>query len=171
MKLLVLKQENIYIFCFWYPNEYWRYIVSVFYSTNKNDKNFEKNFEKFLKKLTAFLLINFIYSPSVNAIKDDIYKTCKAIFHGEEIKLIFEKNYKVDLEDRLYEVVNPKMKRALILLHAYLNKKQKVLAPSNFHIEHILPRSWQNTNYNGLEKEDAKEYLEKFGNKVVLEEN
>lgn len=36
-------------------------------------------------------------------------------------------------------------------------------------MEHIFPQKWQNTNYNGWTREDAKEYLEQIGNKMWLE--
>ncbi|MDW8348527.1 MAG: DUF1524 domain-containing protein, partial [Bacteroidia bacterium] len=35
---------------------------------------------------------------------------------------------------------------------------------------HILPKKWQSNNYNGWDKKDAEQYLEKFGNKVVIED-
>ena len=43
------------------------------------------------------------------------------------------------------------------------------MIPSNFEIEHIFPKKWQNTNYNGWEEADAQVYLEKLGNKVAIE--
>ena len=55
------------------------------------------------------------------------------------------------------------------MLWAYLNDEQKDLIPDNFDIEHIFPKKWQNTNYNGWNKEDAEDYLEKFCNKIVFE--
>ena len=38
-------------------------------------------------------------------------------------------------------------------------------------IEHILPRKWQDTNYNGWSKEDADKYLKRIGNKMLLEKS
>jgi hypothetical protein len=40
----------------------------------------------------------------------------------------------------------------------------------NFQIEHIFPKKWQNTNYKGWNEEDAENYLELYGNKVVFEQ-
>ena len=54
-------------------------------------------------------------------------------------------------------------------MHAYLNPKQEELITEKFEIEHIFPKRWQNTNYNGWNKEDAEEYLERLGNKVVID--
>ncbi|MCI7485385.1 MAG: DUF262 domain-containing HNH endonuclease family protein [Helicobacter sp.] len=36
-------------------------------------------------------------------------------------------------------------------------------------IEHIFPQKWQDTNYNGWNEEEAQEYLEQIGNKILLE--
>ena len=36
-------------------------------------------------------------------------------------------------------------------------------------IEHIFPKKWQDTNYNGWTKIDADLYLDRFGNKTVFE--
>lgn len=56
-----------------------------------------------------------------------------------------------------------------MLLHAYLDSDQKSLIPATFDIEHIFPKKWQDTNYNGWNKSDADLFLDRFGNKVVLE--
>jgi hypothetical protein len=74
------------------------------------------------------------------------------------------------LETRLQEYTSPRISRALLLLYAYLNKEQCDLIPLDFHIEHIFPQKWQNTNYNGWNEKDAKKYLEWYGNKVVFEQ-
>ena len=57
---LDFKNEKIsleaykYLHCLhYYPNEYWRYITSVFYLKKKEDSNFKEDFPKFLKRLTA----------------------------------------------------------------------------------------------------------------------
>jgi hypothetical protein len=57
----------------------------------------------------------------------------------------------------------------MILLHAYLNPEQNTILPAKFEIEHIFPRAWQTTNYNGWNQEDAQEYIERFGNKIAFE--
>jgi hypothetical protein len=36
-------------------------------------------------------------------------------------------------------------------------------------IEHILPKNWQSGNYQGWSRNDATEYLEKIGNKILLD--
>ena len=56
----------------------------------------------------------------------------------------------------------------MILLHAYLNPNQNDQIDSRFEIEHIFPRVWQTANYHGWNKEEAKVYLERYGNKVAI---
>jgi uncharacterized protein with ParB-like and HNH nuclease domain len=150
-----------------YPNEYWKYITSVYYYKNKDSDDFLNIFPKFLKKLTAFLLVKFIKKPTVNAIKDDIYQGCIDVFYQNQLK------YKIELDDDFKTSISNakslKIAKAIILLQAYQNPKQNSRIPNNFQIEHIFPRKWQDTNYNGWNKEDADEYLEKFGNKVAIE--
>ena len=58
------------------------------------------------------------------------------------------------------------MTRALLLLYAYLDENQTKLINNNFDIEHIFPKKWQNTNYNGWERDDADLYLD---NKTIFE--
>lgn len=151
-----------------YPNEYWKYITSVFYLKNKDNNNFSEELTSFLKKLTAFLFVKFIEKPTVNAIKDDIYQMCIAAQQENEINFNFEFDKNV-LKSRIRLNSSWRLARALILLHAYLNEKQKDLLPITFDVEHIFPRKWQTTNYFGWSIDDAHVYLESFGNKVALE--
>lgn len=150
-----------------YPNEYWKYITSVYYYKNKDSDNFTNNFTLFLKRLMAFLFVKFIEKPTVNAIKDDIYQGCIDVYHYNSL------NYQIEINESFKKLIgkanNLKIAKSLILLKAYLNGEQNDLIPYDFEIEHIFPRIWQNTNYNGWSKEEADEYLEKFGNKVPIE--
>jgi uncharacterized protein with ParB-like and HNH nuclease domain len=152
-----------------YPNEYWKYITNVFYLKNKNkEKNdYNKSFVVFLKQLISFLFSKFIEKPTVNAIKDDIYQGC--IFVEQTGKLNFTVTQtKEELTRFIPGHSSSKMSRGLLLLFAYLNEKQKELI-NNFETEHIFPKKWQTANYNDWNEVEAKEYLEKFGNKVAIE--
>ena len=151
-----------------YPNDFWKYITSVYFLKNKDEINFGQKFTAFLKQLTAFLFVKFIEKPTVNAIKDDIYQMCITVQNGSTLNL----NLRVieeDFKKQFCSFSSSKMSRPLLLLHAYLNEKQKSLISKTFDIEHIFPQKWQTANYNGWNESDAKIYLEKFGNKVVIE--
>lgn len=167
-----------------YTNDYWKYIVSVFFIVNKDkfikdkdcnyiessniNKDLNEKFEVLLKKLVSYFLMKFIDKPSVNAVKDDTFSFCVSVYKGSDL----EAKLLVDDYDTFCSNVDKnstKISRSLLLLWAYLNKEQKDLIPDNFDIEHIFPKKWQDTNYNGWDKKYAEDYLEKFGNKIVFE--
>ncbi|MDR1302342.1 MAG: DUF262 domain-containing protein [Treponema sp.] len=152
-----------------YPNEYWKYPVNVFFLKNNSSKDFSVNLCSLLKKEIAFLFGKFIITPTINAIRDDIYNAYISIDKKNDPK--FKPDFTIDnVNQRLQEYTSPRLAKALLLLDAYLNKKQKSLIIENFQIEHIFPKKWQNTNYNGLNEEEAEEYFELYGNKVVFEQ-
>jgi Protein of unknown function DUF262/Protein of unknown function (DUF1524) len=151
-----------------YPNEYWKYATSVFFMKNRGSDTFDEDFCSMLKKLIAFLFAKFIDTPSVNAIKDDIYGACISIQTNNELQVKF--GFSEDLINQQIEThASLKLSRALLLLDAYLNPKQASLIPETFDIEHIFPKKWQDTNYNGWSIDDAQLYLDRFGNKTVFE--
>jgi uncharacterized protein with ParB-like and HNH nuclease domain len=151
-----------------YPNEFWKYATSVFFDVNKDNENFEDDFNNFLKKLVASLFVKFIDTPSVNAIKDDIYNTCININQNKGIQFKYEMNVEL-IKQKIGEHSSSRISRALLLLDAYLNTNQINLVPWTFDIEHIFPKKWQDTNYNGWNDKEAQFYLDRFGNKIVFE--
>ncbi|MDR0408177.1 MAG: DUF262 domain-containing HNH endonuclease family protein [Campylobacteraceae bacterium] len=162
-------ENRKYLHClFCYPNDYWKYVVSVFFIKNKNNDTFDNDLNILLKKLSAFLLAKFIETPSVNAIKDDIFAACISIQNNNEFQVKFILDEELILA-RIGSYASSKISKALLLLDAYLNPDQKNLIPDTFDIEHIFPKKWQDTNYSGWELEDAEQYLNSFGNKIVFE--
>lgn len=152
-----------------YPNEYWKYPVSVFFMKYKNNENFEQIFESMLEQMTAFLLAKFINKPTVNAIKYDIFKACVGFDRSPDYKYDFNINLDSDsFSQQISGHSSSKLTKALLLLHAYLHDNQASITfkPD---IEHIFPKKWQNTNYNGWDKKDAEDFLESLGNKIILE--
>lgn len=152
-----------------YPNDYWKYVVSVFFIKN-HDKgdDFDRMFSEFIQLLTAYFYAKFIKYPTVNQIKQNTFDFCKSIMKDEIIK--YEKIYQND-DDFVKDInkVSWKLGIGLLLLKAYLNNKQNIEIEDGFEIEHIFPKKWQDTNYFGWSKEDADEYLDTFGNTVLLE--
>lgn len=151
-----------------YPNEFWKYIVSVYYLANKDNDNFNQDFPIFLENLQAFLLLKFIEKPTVNAIKDDIYLHCiyVAKYQDSRFRASIDETL---LKERIPVYSYSRITRSLLLIHAYRFPAQTDLISNNIEIEHIFPKKWQNTNYFGWDKVDAKNYLEKFGNKILFE--
>ncbi|MDR2130244.1 MAG: HNH endonuclease family protein, partial [Odoribacteraceae bacterium] len=62
-----------------------------------------------------------------------------------------------------------KMIKPLLLWEAYQLSEQELLVNIKLEIEHILPKNWKSANYKNWNRSDADEYLEKIGNKVVLD--
>ena len=156
--------------CLWsYPNEYWRYVLSVFYFNNKDSSCFNDDLNKLLKKLVSYLFVKFIDNPTVNAIKTDVFKYC-VYLSGKSEDNLFIKD--VDsVKDKISTFGKSKLSRSLILLHSYLyaEGEQKELFDNDIEIEHIFPKKWQDTNYNGWLYAEAESYLERLGNKIPFE--
>lgn len=152
-----------------YPNEYWKYVTSVFFFKNHASATFETDFTGFLKKLVAFLFVRFIEEPSVNAIKDTIFASCISVQESDGLvfKLDFNRDHLSQRLDSGYS--SSRVTRALLLLHAYQNPRQVDLIPQQADIEHIFPKKWQDANYNGWSKIDADLFLDRFGNKILFE--
>lgn len=150
-----------------YPNEYWKYITSVYFFFCKNNNiDIKTSLPDFLKKISTFLYVKFIYSPTVNAIKDAIYSYSIDVYHKHSWNFEVAKNE--DFRQRLSAHNSSRITKGLLFMYAYTNPAQALIT-FNPQIEHIFPQKWQNTNYNGWNKEEADEYLEKLGNKVLIE--
>jgi len=165
----ISQEAKKYLHCLsCYPNEFWKYATSVFFLKNQNSDSFDADFIAMLKKLVAFLFAKFIDAPSVNAIKDDIYLSCISLNNLNEFHFRIVVNEEL-LNQQIEGHSSSRISRALLLLDAYLNENQKELIPETFDIEHIFPKKWQDTNYNGWNIDDAALYLDRFGNKIVFE--
>ena len=151
-----------------YPNEYWKYVISVFFMKNRESQSFDEDFQMVLKELLSFLFVKFIEKPTVNAIKDDVFNAYISLENNNKLKFDYSFN-EILLKQQIESFSSSRISRALLLLDAYLNPKQENLIESNFDIEHIFPKKWQDTNYNGWEKKDAELFIEKFGNKIIFE--
>lgn len=151
-----------------YPNEFWKYATSVFFMKYHMDKSFEDRFATFLAKLMSFLFTKFIQVPAVNTIKDDIYAACISIQQDGTLLAKYPFNQD-ELSDLISNKLPIRISRAILLLDAYLNPQQTTLIPTDFEVEHIFPKKWQNTNYNGWNYADAEEFLDRIGNKIAFE--
>lgn len=168
-KYIISNEARKYLHCLsCYPNEFWKYAISVFFLKNENSDTFDVDFCRLLQKIVAFLFAKFIETPSVNAIKDDIYNACISLQNMDE--LVFRITINEEFLNRQIETfASSRLSRALLLLDAYLNPNQINIIPDTFEIEHIFPKKWQDTNYNGWNKVDANSYLDRFGNKIIFE--
>lgn len=160
-----------YIHCFMsYPNEYWKYPISVFYHKNKDlDKNlFKETFTAYLRKLISFMFVKFIESPTVNAVKPYIFTFCNDTYKNNRIDC---SSFQIpdDFKSRINAFSSSRITKALLLLNTYLFDDSQNLINGKSEIEHIFPQSWQNTNYNGWNKSEAETHLNMLGNKIIFE--
>ena len=149
-----------------YPNDYWKYVTSVYFHCRHVDENFAEGLAAFLKDTVRFLFLKFIEQVGRNRIKPGIYNGCVNIYKNKSP--VFNSIKIEDFEKRL-EHPPKALVSSLLLLHAYLNpdQKERPIRSDSLQIEHIFPKQWQDTNYNGWNRADADQYLEKFGNKVI----
>ena len=160
-----------YIHCFMaYPNEYWKYPISVFYQKNKNISNeeFKNAFTMYLRKLISFMFVKFIESPTVNAVKPYVFNFCIDTYYKNEIDC---STFQMpdDIKSRINAFSSSRITKALLLLNSYLFDESQRLIQGKSEIEHIFPQSWQDTNYNGWSKAEAETHLNMLGNKIIFE--
>lgn len=147
-----------------YPNEYWKYPTTVFFFKHK--ERCKDELPAFLRNLLAFLFVKFVENPTVNAIKDPIFQACIDVYKDGKIKLTCPI---VDFENRMNALTLSKISKPMILLHAYLSDPNQSLLPADFHIEHIFPQKWDSAYFTWT-SEEADNYINKFGNKIAIEQ-
>lgn len=157
-----------------YNNEYWKYPTLIYYNEHKNNPDFESLYLKFLRKLCVMVLTRYLETPTINAIKSDIFKLDAAIIGNPEPA--FEAGFKASYEDGVTNplIVTPPrtMVRMLLDLIAYANPQQKTLLPDKWEIEHIFPQKWDNSFFKlAIPEEEVKVLLEHLGNKLPLEKS
>ncbi len=174
-----------------YQNEYWKIPVSmcIWEFRNKDSVNEleidEKVFDELFPKLITFITIALINGKgTTSSLKGVLYKANVEIHKNK--KIIFQHNFEnLIFEDFLKFCLKTQAKniRYLLVLYTYLfdldqkrewdwedNKsKIKRTCVLDSEIEHILPKAWQNANFNGWNEEIQKKYLEQIGNKMLLE--
>lgn len=157
-----------------YPNEYWRYLVSAYYFYCKDvnlDFFDDEHLLPFLRKAATMFLVSFIDKPTVNAVKEFVFKVYVGLY--QDNKLEFKSNTQQILaNENLFKQQFSKVERltnALLTLNLYLKYPEQETNISG-EIEHIFPKTtnWRK-NYTGWDKEEAKPFIESIGNKMWLE--
>lgn len=151
-----------------YPNEFWKYPVSIYYLRHRTSETFEDNFLLFLKKLFANLCSCYIVTPTINAVKQSILNLNAEIIHSESPKFNFKE---VSLEDIKEDLKMPhrNVVRMLLKLIAYDEPDQTDLLPQKWEIEHILPRKWQDSYFPDTSQSVVDNTIEHLGNKIPFE--
>lgn len=172
-----------------FQNDTWKIFVSYLVWRKKdcfNDNDnfdrykFSEEFDKYLPKLIKFITLQFINkNASTNVIKDIVFKmnvSLKKLKKNEEnFPEIQQSIPKIPKEDMFFDIMknfDTRKIKYILFLYAYIyNYFEEDINPKNIklEVEHILPKEWQNANFDGWDEETHKEYLEKIGNKILLD--
>lgn len=173
-----------------YQNKLWQMNLSqVFYihkPTKIEDELSQKNiFDEILPQIVAYLGIALLYGKGGNS--GIFWGLMKANINiKDKKKKIFEKSLNLpDIEmpklDYFIDATSkmlPKQVRYFLAINTLnydnnqawqWNIKGRNYGVLKSEIEHILPKKWINSNYQGWEEQEAKAYLEQIGNKMLLE--
>lgn len=166
-----------------YPNYYWNFPLFVF--LNKygivEDNNFilpdkyKKDFFILLEETVRYFYIKGVVHNAVNRVRDTVLRVCVYIEKGDDYISEYKKNSFPDYSEFERKVKASDCKRYLkgiVVLAAALNNIQskKTFAQfltSGYHIEHILPKIYNNYDY--WDDKLWKEHLNLIGNLVPLE--
>lgn len=167
-----------------YPNYYWNFPLYVYLHKygKYTDDNFvldgEHNaaFLQLLEYTVKYFFIKGIVYNSVNYVKDTVFKVCVAIESDSDYLYEYAKtitsNDITEFNNKINNKQYGRYLRGLVLLSAYLNTKQdkeqfSEFIVSNYHIEHILPKKWN--NYDKWDEHSWADDLNSIGNLMPLE--
>lgn len=162
-----------------FSNEAWKPFVSYlvwrkrecFENENFDKEMFSKEFHllpAFIKRITAALINNKAGTTNIR----DIVINMNVNIKNHENKLPKKEDIPdFNKEDTGYNLAsNAKKTKYILLLYAYLfNDFKENIETEGLQIEHILPKKWQNINFNGWDKETHEQYVEQIGNKILLD--
>ncbi|UWD34534.1 DUF262 domain-containing protein [Mesomycoplasma molare] len=167
----ILKSLDILTF---YPNEFWKYPVVNFFLTNydkllENDDTTEKEFEIFLKKFSAWILLEYIDQPNINYIKPRIVQLNNLIFKRDlNINSFLTNSINYEIFKEKVKIPHNNILKMILKAVTYHLYKQEDLLPKIWETEHIKPKSW--IAYS-TDKETEKEFIEQIGNKIPIEKS
>ncbi|WP_290944949.1 HNH endonuclease family protein [Helicobacter sp.] len=166
---------------FLFQNSSWKSFVSCLVWKNKEqficesiDKNVISNaFEApllELLKMMSLLLIN----DQANTNKTDhiAFKLNVDLLHNKPLSSEIVKVSYPDEESFFDDLKTANSRRVKYLLYLYAHIYGDFSNPidvSKLQIEHILPKEWQNACFDGWDENSHAEYLEKIGNKILLD--
>ena len=149
-----------------YPNEFWKYPVIIYYLTHRNQPDFIETFGKFLHKLVRELLIKYVLSPTINAVKADIIRLNVEIVSAQVPPFDFKA---IDASQLRNQIKNPHRGAVRMLLKILAYAAQDTLLPNKWEIEHIFPQKWQTNYFPAVPDEIIREKIEHIGNKLPFE--
>lgn len=158
-----------------FQNDTWKFFVSFLVWRNKAYFNqdeqkfsieFETNLPIFIKEITAELLKN---NASTNTMKYIVFKRNAELNQGNILaNTTFNINKDTFLENIRY--FDARKVRYILFLYTHLyDDFSSDLSGIKLDIEHILPKKWQNANFECWDENSHAEFIEQIGNKILLE--
>ncbi|MGX2972796.1 DUF262 domain-containing protein [Helicobacter sp. T3_23-1059] len=164
-----------------FQNDTWKFFVSYLVWRNKeyfkdeqfNKEKFSIEFDKYLPELTKFITLPFLNNnATTDTIKEIVFKMNVNLYKGVNLA---ERQLKqiIPTESEFFKTTenfDTRKTKYLLFLYAYIyDNFQSDISSTKLEVEHILPKKWQNAHFNDWNEELHKDYLEKIGNKILLD--
>ncbi len=149
-----------------YPNEFWKYPVTIYYLQYRTHSDFENIFLVFTRRLFANIAARYVTVPTINAVKTSILNLDADIIRTPLPNFDFNRIPEDILKNKLK---NPHRNTVRMLLKTLAYQEQDELLPDKWEIEHILPQKWQNSYFPEVTETEVKQSVEHLGNKVPFE--
>ncbi|EAI1055790.1 DUF262 domain-containing protein [Campylobacter coli] len=156
-----------------FQNDSWKAFVSCLVWRNKdnidNKDEFSKEFDKYLPILIQYVTLAFLNgNASINVIKEIVFKMNVKLKTNES----FLAKQNIPSFENFLEVsrnFDSRKTKYILFLYAYIyDDFKQVIDSDSLEVEHILPKQWQNANFNEWDEQSHFEYLENIGNKILL---
>ena len=163
-----------------YQNDMWKFFVAFLVWRNKDNfikgefnDSFSNEFESNLLELLKAITIKFLNNKSnTNEIKDLVFKM------NAELNQNINFSYSKFLPERFLnnfsssdKNIKPDARKVKYLLYLYAHLYDDFssdIQSYKLEVEHILPKTWQNTNFDEWNETSHSQYLEQIGNKILL---
>lgn len=161
-----------------FQNDTWKFFVSYLVWKNKDcfndnfDKDkFSKEFDEYLPKLIKVITLQFINNnASTNVIKDIVFKMNVSLKKKENFPEIQQSIPEEKIFLGIMKNFDTRKIKYILFLYAYIYSEFKEdINASDLEVEHILPKEWQNMDVSDFDEESHKKYVEKIGNKILLD--
>ncbi|WP_432631664.1 DUF262 domain-containing protein [Brachyspira sp.] len=161
-----------------FQNDTWKFFVSYLVWRNKNyfnndtfNKNkFSKEFDKFLPELIKYITLPFLNNnATTGVVKEIVFKMNVSLYKKENFII----GHSMPKQKVFFEIINSfdtRKIKYILFLYAYIYGEFEVdINASDLEVEHILPKEWQSANFDDWDEENHKKYVEKIGNKILLD--
>lgn len=160
-----------------YQNDMWKFFVAFLVWRNKDNfikgefnDSFSNEFESNLLELLKAITIKFLNNKSnANEIKDLVFKMNVDLNQNKDF------SYSKFLPETFFNdycsgiKIDAKKVKYLLYLYAHLyDDFSSDIKNYKLEVEHILPKTWQNTNFDEWNETSHSQYLEQIGNKILL---